>query len=203
RAEAGGAPAVARRLALEHLARQPRRERTVLGGGRADDALQLAHEAAHRVRRAVGEVVRERRIRAGAVLAQHPLEHGPLHLTVGLLELRHQPAGEPRRDALFQAGERVRLSRRREDELPLLVLEQVEQVEQLLLRALLARDEMDVVEQQRGRTAVARATGPGAARRRRAPWPPPPPPPSAAPGRETRSALRPGGRAPPLRPRAP
>src|SRR5439155_1462825 len=83
----------------------------ILGGGRAHDPLQLAHQPAHRLRRTVGEVVDERRIGAGVLLPQQALQHGPLDLAVGLRDLCDQAPGQPRRDALLQTGERVRRSR--------------------------------------------------------------------------------------------
>jgi hypothetical protein len=49
------------------------------------------------------------------------------------------------------------MCRRREDELPFGVDEMIEQIEQLLLGPFLAREQLDVVEQQRGRAPIARS----------------------------------------------
>src|SRR2546430_12368737 len=77
-AEAAGAATVARRLSFEHFAREPRRERTVLRGRRADHALQHTHEATHRVGRAIAEIIDQGRLPVGTPVREPSPQHGPL-----------------------------------------------------------------------------------------------------------------------------
>ena len=73
------------------------------------------------------------------------------------LHLHDEPALEARAQALLETGELARRAVARNDELLALGVERVEDVEQLFLRALLAGDELHVVEQQRVGLAIARA----------------------------------------------
>src|SRR5437899_1802654 len=91
------------------------------------------------------------------LLLEKTLERAAAELLVGLADFRDEPSLEPGHDAFFQPFQRVRVRGRREHQLPLGVEKLVEEIEELLLRPLFAGGQVDVVEQQRGAAAVARA----------------------------------------------
>ena len=69
-----------------------------------------------------------------------------------------RPALEARAQPLFEIGDLVRILVGGEDDLPVRLVERVEGVEELLLRAILAGEELDVVHQQHVAALAVAAT---------------------------------------------
>ena len=87
---------------------------------------------------------------------EEPREQLLAQAPIGSVELRHEAALEPRAQPLLQPVDRLRRDVAREHELLARRVEVVEDVEELFLRALLARHELHVVDQQCVGRAVAR-----------------------------------------------
>ena len=75
--------------------------------------------------------------------------------SVGGLDVRDQPPLEARREPLLERGDLLRRPVARDDDLLVRVVQRVERVEELLLRALLAGEKMDVVDEENVHAAVA------------------------------------------------
>ncbi len=79
------------------------------------------------------------------------------HLVVGRLHIGDQPTLEAGAHPVFEGGNRARRPVAGDDDLLAVLVERVEGVEELLLGALLAGDELDVVDHQDVDAAVAGA----------------------------------------------
>ena len=84
-------------------------------------------------------------------------QNGHARLDIRRLQLRGQAPLEARNEAMLEIRDLGRRAVAREDDLLMAVEEGVEGVEEFLLRALLAGEELDVVDQQHVRLAVALA----------------------------------------------
>ncbi len=69
-------------------------------------------------------------------------------------ERDHETARQAGLNPFFEPFQRVRGRRSGEDELPVLVLEHVEKIEELFLGPVFPREEVHVVEEERGRATV-------------------------------------------------
>src|SRR5207247_4431719 len=100
----------------------------------------------------VRDVVAESHALEGGLL----LEDGHARLEVRRLDVSYQSPLEPRPQALLDLRDVFRRRVARHDDLLARLVERVEGVEELLLCALLAGDELDVVDQEAFDVAVAR-----------------------------------------------
>jgi hypothetical protein len=107
-------------------------------------ALELADVGLDLVRDEEGEVVGERE----AVELGLLLQDGDAGFEVRRLDVGDEAPFEARAEALLDLGNLFRRAVARDDDLPVRLVEVVERVKELLLGALLARDELDVVDQQ-------------------------------------------------------
>ena len=85
------------------------------------------------------------------------LENRDFRLEIRRLDVGDQAPLEPRSQPLFERGNLVRRAVAADDDLLLRVVERVERVEELGLRAFLAGEELDVVDQQHVDAAIALA----------------------------------------------
>ena len=80
-----------------------------------------------------------------------------LRLEIRRLDVGDQAPLEARAQTLFERGNLVRRTIAADDDLLLRVVQRVERVEELVLRAFLAGDELDVVDEQHVDRAIALA----------------------------------------------
>ena len=143
----------------QHLARQVGGDLLLAEGGVADEAgggaLELPDVGVDVLRQQPRDVVGEL---APAVLAL-ALEDGHAGLVAGLLDLRDQAPLEARHQALLERGDLLGRAVGGQDDLLSGVVERVEGVEELLLRALLVGQDVDVVHHQHVHVAVLVAEG--------------------------------------------
>ena len=127
------------------------------GAQAGEGALQLAHVRLH-----VGAQVQRHVVGQDQVLALGlALEDGHPGLEVGLADLGDEAPGEAAAQAILQAGQLAGQLVAGEDDLLVRVVKGVEGVEELVLRAVLVRQELDVVDEQDvGLLAVACAGTP-------------------------------------------
>ena len=104
----------------------------------------LGDEVQRLVRRAHGGGVRFR------------AQNGDARLDVRRLYIHHQPAGEPRLDAVFKQRKRAHRAVGRQHNLAVRHVQRVECVEKPFLRLLFAYQKLHVVQQKRVRVAVSR-----------------------------------------------
>ena len=105
----------------------------------------------------LGEILEHRRRRLDAELAKIASVQSLAQGVIRRLHLNDEPTLESRAQALLEARQVARRTIARDDELLAVGVQRVEYVEQLFLRALFARDELHVVEQQRRCRAISRA----------------------------------------------
>ena len=132
------------RLAHERQVDRPAGERRVRLDAR-ERALELAHVGAP----LLGEVARHLRREAHPEGARLALDERAAQRRVGRLHVREQPRGEAVAQRLLDAREVVRGAVRGEHDLARALVERVEGVGELLLRAALLGQELDVVDDQR------------------------------------------------------
>ena len=126
------------------------------GGDAGERALELADVVGDRLGDELQHLVGDVDGLALGLLAQD----GEAGLEVRWLDVGDQAPLEPRAEAVLEGGDVVRGAVRRHDDLPGRLVEGVEGVEELLLEALLALDELDVVDEEDvGGVAVLPAEG--------------------------------------------
>ena len=118
-----------------------------------ETALQVAHVAAHAIGDQQDDVVREPQA-AGFLLAA-VAQDGDARLEIGLLRVGDQALVEARDQPLLEARDVLRRLVGGDHDLLVRVAQRVERVEELLLRALLAGEELDVVHEQHVDGAIA------------------------------------------------
>ena len=118
-----------------------------------DCALQLADILLQVVRNVLGHVVRQVQIQQLGLA----LDDGNARFKIRRLDVGGQAPLKPGAQTLLQGFDLLRGAVRRDDDLAAIVVQRVEGVEKLLLRALLAGQELDVVDQKHVRLAVALA----------------------------------------------
>ena len=114
-------------------------------------ALQLAHVGAH----VAGDKQRHLRRQHGLLLLGLLLQDGNLGLQVGWLDVHHQPPLKARTQPVFKVRQLLGRTVAGDDDLLIQLMQRVEGVKELLLRALLAAEELDVVDQQHIHRAIA------------------------------------------------
>ena len=85
------------------------------------------------------------------------VENRHLRLEIGRLDIGHQTPLKTRPQTLHQSGDILRRAIARDHDLLLRIVQFVEGVEELFLRAFLRTERLDIVDQQHIRGAVARA----------------------------------------------
>ena len=105
------------------------------------------------VRNVLGHVVRQVQIQQLGLA----LDDGNARFKIRRLDVGGQAPLKPGAQTLLQGFDLLRGAVRRDDDLAAIVVQRVEGVEKLLLRALLAGQELDVVDQKHVRLAVALA----------------------------------------------
>src|SRR5207253_904065 len=90
-------------------------------------------------------------------LAHLAPEYRGARLQVRWLDVGHQPPHESRPQPVFQCGDGPRVTIAGDDDLPARLIDGIEGMEELLLRLLLASQELDVVNQQHPRPSVLSA----------------------------------------------
>ena len=105
------------------------------------------------VRNVLGHIVRQVQIQQLGLA----LDDGNARFKIRRLDVGGQAPLKPGAQTLLQGFDLLRGAVRRDDDLAAIVVQRVEGVEKLLLRALLAGQELDVVDQKHVRLAVALA----------------------------------------------
>ena len=123
-----------------------------VGEDLAQRAFELAHVGAHVLGDEEGDVLGHRRRLLVGLLHQ---DRDP-HLELGRLDRDGQPGVEARGQALVDVDQSLRIGVAGHDDVRALGEQRLEGVEELLLRALLAGEELDVVDQQQVERVVLR-----------------------------------------------
>ena len=140
---------------LEHLLRELGRHRDGLEGGERHDAGERALELTYVRDDPLGQKVDHGRGHRYVLRLRFRAEDGNARLEIGSRDVRDETPFETRAQPVLELGDGLWRSVTRHDDLLALFVDRVERVEELLLRALLAGDELDVVDEEDIDTAVA------------------------------------------------
>src|SRR3990172_9113774 len=133
------------------------RDRRAGEAGVGGDAVEEALEFADVVLSTVDEEPGDLRDDLDPLFEGFALQDRQTGLLVRRLDIGDEPPLEAGAEAVFEAGDRPRLAVAGEDDLAAVSVEVVEGVEELLLGAVLAGEELDVVDEEDLRRAVAAA----------------------------------------------
>ena len=133
---------------LQRLLRERQRDGPVLDGGIGADPIESPLELADVRLDLARDEQRNVRGKLHAESAGLLAQDRDLRFEVGRLDVRHEPPREPRHEPFLQRADLLRLAVARQDDVSPGLVKRVEGMEELLLGPLLARQELDVVDEE-------------------------------------------------------